>query len=111
MDILRASALNPATATSSPAISSSASPMAYQCAECRIRASAFVVRVLPEAGGLTTSGNRTLAERTLSGMWPPEALEFLRELEANNDRGWFTVAQEAGSGASCIESCIAYSAS
>jgi uncharacterized protein (TIGR02453 family) len=22
-------------------------------------------------------------------MWPPEALEFLRELEANNDRGWF----------------------
>jgi uncharacterized protein (DUF2461 family) len=23
------------------------------------------------------------------GMWPPEALEFLRELEANNDRDWF----------------------
>jgi uncharacterized protein (TIGR02453 family) len=22
-------------------------------------------------------------------MWPPEALEFLRELEANNDRDWF----------------------
>jgi uncharacterized protein (TIGR02453 family) len=22
-------------------------------------------------------------------MWPPEALEFLRELEANNDREWF----------------------
>jgi len=22
-------------------------------------------------------------------MWPPEALEFLRELEANNDRAWF----------------------
>jgi uncharacterized protein (TIGR02453 family) len=22
-------------------------------------------------------------------MWPPAALEFLRELEANNDRGWF----------------------
>src|SRR5918997_4058076 len=21
-------------------------------------------------------------------MWPPEALEFLRELEANNDRDW-----------------------
>ena len=21
--------------------------------------------------------------------WPPEALEFLRELEANNDRDWF----------------------
>src|ERR671923_867326 len=22
-------------------------------------------------------------------MWPPEALEFLRDLEANNDRDWF----------------------
>ena len=22
-------------------------------------------------------------------MWPPEALEFLRELEDNNDRDWF----------------------
>ena len=22
-------------------------------------------------------------------MWPPEALAFLRELEANNDRDWF----------------------
>jgi len=22
-------------------------------------------------------------------MWPPEALDFLRELEANNDRDWF----------------------
>ncbi len=22
-------------------------------------------------------------------MWPPEALEFLRELEDNNDREWF----------------------
>ncbi|MGH2847425.1 MAG: DUF2461 family protein, partial [Thermoleophilaceae bacterium] len=22
-------------------------------------------------------------------MWPPEALEFLRELESNNDRDWF----------------------
>jgi uncharacterized protein (TIGR02453 family) len=22
-------------------------------------------------------------------MWPPEAIEFLTELEANNDRGWF----------------------
>ena len=22
-------------------------------------------------------------------MWPPQALEFLRELEANNDRDWF----------------------
>jgi uncharacterized protein (DUF2461 family) len=22
-------------------------------------------------------------------MWPPEALDFLRELEANNDREWF----------------------
>jgi hypothetical protein len=21
-------------------------------------------------------------------MWPPEALEFLRGLEANNERGW-----------------------
>jgi uncharacterized protein (TIGR02453 family) len=27
--------------------------------------------------------------RTLPYMWPPEALEFLRELEANNDRDWF----------------------
>ena len=26
---------------------------------------------------------------SLSAMWPPEALEFLRELEANNDRDWF----------------------
>jgi len=24
-------------------------------------------------------------------MWPPDALEFLRELEANNDRDWFKV--------------------
>ncbi|HEY6775707.1 MAG TPA: DUF2461 family protein, partial [Thermoleophilaceae bacterium] len=22
-------------------------------------------------------------------MWPPEALDFLRDLEANNDRDWF----------------------
>jgi len=22
-------------------------------------------------------------------MWPPDALEFLRELEANNDRDWY----------------------
>src|SRR3954454_22909324 len=22
-------------------------------------------------------------------MWPPEAIDFLRELEDNNDRGWF----------------------
>src|SRR4051794_16509006 len=27
-------------------------------------------------------------------MWPPEALEFLRELEANNDRDWFKANRE-----------------
>jgi uncharacterized protein (TIGR02453 family) len=27
-------------------------------------------------------------------MWPPEALEFLRELEANNDRDWFRANRE-----------------
>jgi uncharacterized protein (TIGR02453 family) len=27
-------------------------------------------------------------------MWPPEALQFLRELEANNDRGWFRANRE-----------------
>jgi uncharacterized protein (TIGR02453 family) len=27
-------------------------------------------------------------------MWPPEALEFLRELEANNDREWFRAHRE-----------------
>jgi uncharacterized protein (TIGR02453 family) len=27
-------------------------------------------------------------------MWPPEALEFLRELEANNDREWFKANRE-----------------
>jgi uncharacterized protein (TIGR02453 family) len=32
---------------------------------------------------------RIAHERTLSPMWPPEALEFLRDLEANNDRDWF----------------------
>jgi uncharacterized protein (TIGR02453 family) len=32
---------------------------------------------------------RREAPRTLCHMWPPEALEFLRELEANNDRDWF----------------------
>ena len=26
---------------------------------------------------------------SLRPMWPPEALDFLRELEANNDRDWF----------------------
>jgi uncharacterized protein (TIGR02453 family) len=30
----------------------------------------------------------TIAEQTFRG-WPPEALEFLRELEADNDRDWF----------------------
>jgi hypothetical protein len=24
-----------------------------------------------------------------SPLWPPEAIEFLRDLEANNDRDWF----------------------
>jgi len=28
-------------------------------------------------------------ERTLSAVWPPEALDFLRELEDNNGRDWF----------------------
>ena len=27
-------------------------------------------------------------------MWPPEALDFLRELEANNDRDWFKANRE-----------------
>jgi uncharacterized protein (TIGR02453 family) len=27
-------------------------------------------------------------------MWPPEAIEFLRELEANNDRDWFKANRE-----------------
>lgn len=27
-------------------------------------------------------------------MWPPEALEFLRDLEANNDRDWFKANRE-----------------
>jgi uncharacterized protein (TIGR02453 family) len=27
-------------------------------------------------------------------MWPPEALEFLRDLEANNDRAWFKANRE-----------------
>jgi uncharacterized protein (TIGR02453 family) len=27
-------------------------------------------------------------------MWPPEALDFLRELEANNDRDWFRANRE-----------------
>src|SRR5215211_778598 len=27
-------------------------------------------------------------------MWPPEALEFLRDLEANNDREWFKANRE-----------------
>src|SRR5205814_6351402 len=26
---------------------------------------------------------------TTAAMWPPEAIDFLRELEANNDRDWF----------------------
>jgi uncharacterized protein (TIGR02453 family) len=29
------------------------------------------------------------AERTIPDVWPPAALEFLHELEANNDREWF----------------------
>src|SRR3954447_369098 len=27
-------------------------------------------------------------------MWPPQALEFLRDLEANNDRDWFKANRE-----------------
>src|SRR5205807_2255239 len=30
----------------------------------------------------------------LPAMWPPEALEFLRELEADNDRDWFRANRE-----------------
>ena len=27
-------------------------------------------------------------------MWPPEAIDFLRDLEANNDRDWFKANRE-----------------
>ena len=36
---------------------------------------------------LRTSAGR--ADDSLRPMWPPGALEFLRELEDNNDRDWF----------------------
>jgi uncharacterized protein (TIGR02453 family) len=32
--------------------------------------------------------------RTLRPMWPPEAIDFLRDLEANNDRDWFKANRE-----------------
>src|ERR671929_18146 len=42
------------------------------------------VRRVP--GGRPHSGGPRVGLRR---MWPPEALQFLRDLEANNDRDWF----------------------
>jgi hypothetical protein len=39
-------------------------------------------------------------------MWPPGALDFLRELEDNNDRDWFRAALKLATKGTCVGSCI-----